>query len=337
MKRTSHVWLNLLTAGLLIPMMMAKNELRFLNSRQLWTHKRDTKRLSSPGCTNRHPMKRVTVSGRRHSLCCYLDELLEELDSLAELRAEAHLGDHPQLDVVEPPQKQVQISRGPPEALPAKRVVEQLMLEGRREETLRGAGLEVIQAEVDQHKLVSGAQFVGHGTDHLSSSRCHGNPDSGTNSFKALKIRESFDKLPYNSYRDTAEEPESDQAWDVCTSHYSRHRKASHRHLKERDGSRLLLEQWVSSSLVLDGRLLRQHFHKQNGGTAQCGSVSGDGYTGYAGGLKALCVVRKGTAPRKRAGRVYVKDQVATLNNTNPSGPSSGLERDTYLVVTTVI
>lgn len=90
-------------------------------------------------------MKCVTVSGRCHSLCCYLDELLEELDSLAELWAEAHLGDHPQLNVVEPPQKQVQISRCSPEALPAKRVVEQLMLEGRREETWRGAGLEVIQ------------------------------------------------------------------------------------------------------------------------------------------------------------------------------------------------
>lgn len=44
-KFTSHVWLSLLTAGLLIPMMMAKNELRFLNSRQLQTdtHKQKPK------------------------------------------------------------------------------------------------------------------------------------------------------------------------------------------------------------------------------------------------------------------------------------------------------
>lgn len=35
---TSHVWLSLLTAGLLIPIMMAKNEFKFLNSRQLWAH-----------------------------------------------------------------------------------------------------------------------------------------------------------------------------------------------------------------------------------------------------------------------------------------------------------
>lgn len=42
-KFTSHVWLSLLTAGLLIPMMMAKNELRFLNSRQLQTDARKQK------------------------------------------------------------------------------------------------------------------------------------------------------------------------------------------------------------------------------------------------------------------------------------------------------
>lgn len=42
-KFTSHVWLSLLTAGLLIPIMMAKNEFKFLNSRQLRTnaHKQD--------------------------------------------------------------------------------------------------------------------------------------------------------------------------------------------------------------------------------------------------------------------------------------------------------
>lgn len=70
----------------------------------------------------------VTVTIRSYSLSSYFDELLEELDSLAELSAEADLGDHPQLNLVEPPQEQVQIGRGSPEALPAKRVVEQLML-----------------------------------------------------------------------------------------------------------------------------------------------------------------------------------------------------------------
>lgn len=63
-----------------------------------------------------------------HSLCSYLDELLEQLDSLAELTAEADLGDHPQLHLVEPPQEQVQVRRRPPEVLTAKRVVQQLML-----------------------------------------------------------------------------------------------------------------------------------------------------------------------------------------------------------------
>lgn len=73
-------------------------------------------------------MRHVTVTSRSYSLCGYLDELLEELDPLAELSAETDLSDHPQLNLVEPPQKQVQIGRGSPKALPAKRVVEQLML-----------------------------------------------------------------------------------------------------------------------------------------------------------------------------------------------------------------
>ena len=70
----------------------------------------------------------TTGSSRLYALCSDLDELLEELDSLAELPAEADLSDHPQLDLVEPAQEQVQVGRGSPEALPAKRVVEQLML-----------------------------------------------------------------------------------------------------------------------------------------------------------------------------------------------------------------
>lgn len=77
----------------------------------------------------------MTFTNRSYSLCGYLDELLEELDSLTQLSAEADLSDHPQLNLVEPPQEQVQVSRGPSEALAAKRVVEQLMLgrAGRRQ------------------------------------------------------------------------------------------------------------------------------------------------------------------------------------------------------------
>ncbi len=73
-------------------------------------------------------MKCVTVPSSFYSLCSYLDELLEELDSFAELSAEADLSDHPQLNLVEPAQEQVQIGRGSLKAVPAKRVVEQLML-----------------------------------------------------------------------------------------------------------------------------------------------------------------------------------------------------------------
>lgn len=81
----------------------------------------------------------VTVDSRSYSLCGYLDELLEELDSLTELSAEADLIDHPQLDLVEPAQEQVQIGCGSPKVLPAKRVVQQLMLRERRGETFRGS------------------------------------------------------------------------------------------------------------------------------------------------------------------------------------------------------
>lgn len=79
----------------------------------------------------------MTVVSRSHSLCSYLDKLLQELDSLAELSTEADLSDHPQLNLVEPSQEQVQVSRGPPKALTAKRVVEQLMLGEEEETTVR--------------------------------------------------------------------------------------------------------------------------------------------------------------------------------------------------------
>lgn len=120
---TSHVWLNLLTAGLLIPIMMAKKEFKFLNSRQLRT---DTQsQLKAPTCC---VCVRVCVHGVGHSLRCDLDELLEELHSLAELRAQTHLGHHPQLHLVEPAQEQVQVGRRPAEVLPPERVVQQLVL-----------------------------------------------------------------------------------------------------------------------------------------------------------------------------------------------------------------
>lgn len=70
------------------------------------------------------------MHGASHSLRCDLDELLEELHSLAELRAQTHLGHHPQLHLVEPAQEQVQVGRGPAEVLPAERVVQQLVLGG---------------------------------------------------------------------------------------------------------------------------------------------------------------------------------------------------------------
>lgn len=85
----------------------------------------------------------VTVDSRSDSLRGYLDELLEELDSLTELSAEADLSDHPQLDLVEPAQEQVQIGCGSPKVLPAKRVVQQLMLGRGGGRRLGGAGLEL--------------------------------------------------------------------------------------------------------------------------------------------------------------------------------------------------
>lgn len=107
---------------------MAKNEFKFLNSRQLQTKARHKNGCNLKHRTRRLYIKYVTASSRSNSLCSYLDELLEELDSLTELPAEADLGDHPQLNLVEPAQEQVQIGRGSPEVLPAERVVQQLVL-----------------------------------------------------------------------------------------------------------------------------------------------------------------------------------------------------------------
>lgn len=58
---TSHVWLSLLTAGLLIPMMMAKKEFRFLNSRQLWANPQSDQTHGSRCC--------VTADGARVCVC----------------------------------------------------------------------------------------------------------------------------------------------------------------------------------------------------------------------------------------------------------------------------
>ena len=76
-----------------------------------------------------------------HSLCSYLDELLKKLHSLTELAAQADLGDHPQLDLVEPVQKQVQIGRGSPEVLTAESVVQQLVLGRNMRENYGGVGV----------------------------------------------------------------------------------------------------------------------------------------------------------------------------------------------------
>lgn len=93
----------------------------------------------------------MTATSRSDSLRGYLNELLEELDSLAQLPAEADLSDHPQLNLVEPAQKQVQIGRGSPEALSAKRVVEELVLgRGERRHSV-GAGFEFIQRTAIKH------------------------------------------------------------------------------------------------------------------------------------------------------------------------------------------
>lgn len=80
----------------------------------------------------------MTFTSRSYSLCSYLDEFLEELDSLTQLSTEADLSDHPQLNLVEPPQEQVHVSCGSSEALAAKSVIEQLMLGRAQEKTIAG-------------------------------------------------------------------------------------------------------------------------------------------------------------------------------------------------------
>lgn len=65
---------------------------------------------------------------RIHSLSGNLDELLEKLHSFVELRTQTHLCDHPELDLIEPPQEQIQIHSGFLEVLPPKCVVDELKL-----------------------------------------------------------------------------------------------------------------------------------------------------------------------------------------------------------------
>ena len=66
--------------------------------------------------------------GGGDSLSGDLDELLEELHPLVERGAQTHLGDHPQLGLVEAAQEQVQVGRGLLEAMLPERVVDQLVL-----------------------------------------------------------------------------------------------------------------------------------------------------------------------------------------------------------------
>lgn len=57
-----------------------------------------------------------------------LEELLEELHPLAELRAQTHLRDHPELDFVKPPEEQVQVDRGLFQVLPPEQVIDEFEL-----------------------------------------------------------------------------------------------------------------------------------------------------------------------------------------------------------------
>lgn len=63
-----------------------------------------------------------------HLLGSDLEELLEELHPLAELRAQTHFCDHPELDFVEPPEEQVQVHRGLFQVLPPEGVVDEFEL-----------------------------------------------------------------------------------------------------------------------------------------------------------------------------------------------------------------
>lgn len=57
-----------------------------------------------------------------------LDELLEELNAFAERCAQTDLRHHPQLNLIEALQKQLQIRRGASVRLTAERVIHQLVL-----------------------------------------------------------------------------------------------------------------------------------------------------------------------------------------------------------------
>lgn len=70
-----------------------------------------------------------------HLLCCNLEELLEKLHPLAELRTQTHLCDHPKLDFIKPPEEQVQVHCGFLHVLPSKRVIDEFKLSDTRGKT----------------------------------------------------------------------------------------------------------------------------------------------------------------------------------------------------------
>jgi hypothetical protein len=93
-------------------MMMAKNEFRFLNSRQLEKATSTTSVRETEEAFPYHQLsiKRAHLQSESvfdclrapHSLSSDLDELLEQLNPFAELTTQTHLRHHPQLHLVEP-------------------------------------------------------------------------------------------------------------------------------------------------------------------------------------------------------------------------------------------
>lgn len=73
-------------------------------------------------------MKEARQRNKVHLLGSNLDELLEKLHPLVELRTQTHLCDHPKLNFIKPPQEQVQVHSAFLDVLPPKGVVNEFKL-----------------------------------------------------------------------------------------------------------------------------------------------------------------------------------------------------------------
>lgn len=113
----SQVLDNLDTATLLRPITIAQNAFRFWYSLQLKNKNRKSSRYRP----------RISLY-HKHLLSRQLDELPQDADPPAQTLRQTYLRHHPELDLVEPPEEDVQVGCDLTEVMSAEGVVEEFVL-----------------------------------------------------------------------------------------------------------------------------------------------------------------------------------------------------------------